>query len=340
MSKKRQQYKAMKKKQRRKKIALWILTPILVLLIGATTYATYLHNKAGQMMEEAYQPIDRKKDNDKAEEKTNPKVDNTSILFIGVDDSNVRGFNSGARSDALMVATFNQQSKSIKLLSIPRDSYVYIPEVGKKDKITHAHAYGGVEATIETVEELLQIPIDYYVKMNFNAFVDVVDALGGIEFDVPFDLSEMDSNDRKNAIQLKAGLQTLNGEETLALARTRKRDSDIERGKRQQEIMKAIIKKGLSIGAITKYDDVMEAVGNNMATDLTFKDVKSFFDYATAGTSLDIENLTLSGKNSYIGSVYYYQLDEDELNLTRQILKSHLGTLTTTDDTSKEKSNG
>ena len=66
----------------------------------------------------------------------------------------------------------------------------------KRDKITHAHVYGGTEGTIETVEELFDIPVDYFFKLNFNAFIDVVDALGGIMVDVPITVSEMDSNDR------------------------------------------------------------------------------------------------------------------------------------------------
>lgn len=337
MSVNRQQYKNKKRKNRRRRVTLWVLTPILALVLGATSYGAFLYNKAHSVMNDSYQPIER--NNDKQEDKTEEDIENTSILFIGVDDSDSRNFNSGARSDALVLATFNEKAKSIKLLSIPRDSYVYIPERGKEDKITHAHAFGGPAATIETVEELFDIPIDYYVRMNFNAFIDVVDALGGVEVEVPYDLSEMDSQDRKGAIKLTKGLQELNGEEALALARTRKHDSDIQRGERQQEILKAIINKALSAKGITKYADVIEAVGDNMATDLSFDDLKSFFDYAVAGTSLQIETLSIKGENSYIGGVYYYQLDDSELKLTKQLLKSHLGTLTTQENKEEDYTN-
>lgn len=337
MSINRQHYKTMRKKKRRKRVTLWILTPIFVLVLGATSYGAFLYNKAHSVMDDSYQPVER--NTEKRVAKADPKMDNTSVLFIGVDDSNTRNYDSGSRSDALMLATFNEKAKSIKLVSIPRDSYVYIPEVDKEDKITHAHAFGGPAATIETVEELFDIPVDYYVKMNFNAFIDVVDALGGIEVDVPYELSEMDSEDRKNAIHLEEGFQELDGEEALALARTRKKDSDIERGKRQQEILKAIINKAVSAKGVTKYADVIEAVGDNLTTDLSFNDMKSFIDYLTAGTSLQIETLSLKGENSYIGSVYYYQLDQAELDLTKQLLKSHLGTLTTSDTQSEDNTN-
>lgn len=333
MSTNRQSYKAMKKRKRRKKRLLWILTPILILGLGVSAYSAFLYNKAHSVMEDSYTPVDR--NDSKRDTSVNPKVDNVSVLFIGVDDSDTRNFKSGARSDALMLATFNEKAKSVKLLSIPRDSYVYVPEIKRNDKITHAHAFGGPVATIDTVEELFDIPIDYYVKMNFNAFIDVVDALGGIEVDVPYALSEMDSKDNKNAIKLKPGLQELDGEEALALARTRKKDSDIERGKRQQEILKAIINKAISVKGVTKYADVIEAVGNNLATDLSFNEMKSFIDYAVAGTNLQIETLNLTGKDTYIKGVYYFELDEDDLNQTKQILKSHLGTLTTAEDDSE-----
>src|SRR6185437_5621524 len=90
------------------------------------------------------------------EAKVEPKNDNVSILFIGVDDSDARHQGDrNSRSDALLVATLNLENKSVKLVSIPRDSYVYIPKVGYRDKINHAHAFGGTQATIETVEGLL-----------------------------------------------------------------------------------------------------------------------------------------------------------------------------------------
>jgi polyisoprenyl-teichoic acid--peptidoglycan teichoic acid transferase len=331
MSHERRSHKKQKKRLRRKRLVTFILLPILFLTLSATAYGAFLYNKAQTVMSESFTPVDR----EKSREKVDPKEENTSILFIGVDDSNVRNFDSGSRSDALMLATFNEKRKSVKLLSIPRDSYVYIPELGYEDKITHAHANGGVVSTIETVEGLLDIPIDYYVKMNFNAFIDVIDALDGIEVEVPYAISEMDSKDRRNAINLEPGYQDLNGEEALALARTRKQDNDIERGKRQQEIIKAMMKKSVSAKGITKYADVIEAVGDNMTTDLSFSEMKSFIDYAVEGNGVNIETLSLAGSDAYIDSVYYYQLDEEDLDNVKESLSKHLelsGAMNTADN--------
>ncbi|WP_286229686.1 LCP family protein [Neobacillus mesonae] len=320
MSINRQSYiQTQKKKKRRLKRWVWLVAPILILLLGAGVYAGTLYKKAESVMNKSYKPIERET------ARVKPlTIDKTSILFIGVDDSDKRKKNGPARSDALMLATFNKADKSVKLLSIPRDSYVHIPEKDIYTKINHAHAYGGVKLTLETVEELLDVPVDYYVKMNFNAFIDVVNALDGITVDVPYTFSEQDSKDRAKAITLEKGEQHLDGEQALAFARTRKKDSDIQRGERQQQIMKAIISKAASVKSLGNYTGVMEAVGKNMETDLTFDQMKSFLGYLQAGNNLNIETLSLAGEDSYINRVYYYQLDQTKLEETKKILQDHL----------------
>lgn len=310
-----------KKRGTSKLITTLKVTAILItsVLICIATYFVYLAKEAEYAANNAFEEVERES---KREAKVEPLNDNVSILFIGIDDSEERGQGeTGSRSDALVLATLNNKQKSIKLVSIPRDSYVEIPYVGRKDKITHAHSFGGTLATIETVEELFDIPIDYYVRMNFNAFIEVVDALGGVEVEVPYDILELDENDNRT-IDLKEGLQQLNGRETLALARTRKLDSDLERGKRQQEILKAIISKAASASALTKYDDVIEAVGENMKTDMTFKEMTGLISYLSQGVPA-MESLYLEGADSWVGG-YYYILNEQSLIDIQQILQSHL----------------
>lgn len=308
-----------RRKKRRRKIFFFFTIPLLALVLGTTTYGALLMKKAASVVDQSYEQIDRD-----SNIKVNPKKDNIAILFLGVDDSDVRGFQDGSRTDAMMLATFNAKEKSVKMLSIPRDSYVFIPSKGVNSKINHAHAWGGVKSSIETVEQLLGIDIHYYVKMNFNAFIEVVDALNGIKVEVPYEVTEFNSKDEHDQIHLKPGLQHLNGEEALALARTRKLDNDIERGKRQQEIVKAIIKKSLSVSSITKYTDVMEAVGDNMALNISFNELTAFFNYATAGTNLEIDSLNIEGEDMYINGAYYYKLNEQSLEETKLILQNHL----------------
>ena len=293
-------------------------------LICVTAYGVYLTKKAEHAVNSAYEVVENREVSEKREVKVEPLKDNVSILFVGIDDSETRGQGAeGSRSDALMLATLNNKTKTIKLLSIPRDSYVYIPYVGYKDKINHAHAYGGTLASIETIEELLDIPVDYYVRMNFNAFIEVVDALGGIEAEVPYIITgEKDEFDR-NTVSLQPGLQTLNGQQALALARTRKQDNDIERGKRQQEILKAIALQAAKPSSILKYDDVIDAVADNMKTNMTFNEMKSFLSYLSSGMPR-IDSLGIEGADDWSTGVYYYKLNDDSLEETKQILQNHL----------------
>ena len=308
------------------------------MLICVTAYGVYLSKKAEHAADTAFEKLEDRSTPELREAKVEPNDDNVSILFVGVDDSEKRGQGAdNSRSDALLLATLNNKTKTVKLLSIPRDSYVYIPYVGYNDKITHAHAYGSTLATVETVEELFDIPVDYYFRLNFEAFIDIVDALGGVEVDVPYKLNELDEHD-KRTVKLQPGLQELNGSEALAFARTRKLDSDIERGKRQQEVIKAIADKASSFKSITKYDDILEAVGNNMKTDMSFSEMKSFFSYLTKGMPR-IDTLNIKGYDDTSTGTYYYKLDEDSLEETKQILQSHLGlNLDSTDLTSTDSS--
>src|SRR5690606_2752817 len=192
------------------------------------------------------------------------------------------------------------------------------------DKITHAYALEGPSSTIESVEELLEVPVDYYVRMDFQAFIEVVDSLGEIEAEVPYDLEEKDEHDIHGAIVLKEGLQELNGSEALALARTRHYDNDIERGKRQQMLIESIMDKALSATSITKYGSVIDAIGDNMRTNLTFRDMQSFFEYAKNGKP-DIDTLSLEGYDDMSTGIYYWQLDDESLLEVQDILQSHLG---------------
>lgn len=314
-----------KKKKKESGGCLWkILLVVLILLLAfGGGYIYYLFHSGKKAAENAYVENSRTK-SELRDESVQPLTDNISIMIVGIDDSEKRSQGEGnSRSDALLVATLNNKDKSIKLVSIPRDSYVYIPTVGYKDKITHAHAYGGIDATRETVEGLLNVPIDYYFRVNFDAFIEIVDALGGVTVDVPYEINELDEND-KRTVHLMPGTQEVNGREALALARTRHQDSDVERGKRQQMILEAIASKATSVTSFTKYDKVLAAVGNNMQTDMTFDEMKSLFAYLQNGMP-DIDSLSLKGSDDMSSGIYYYLLQDDSLLETRQTLQKHLG---------------
>src|SRR5699024_7227518 len=136
-------------KKRRLKKRVFILLFIFILLLGALAYGAYLYFEAQSAFTGSFENDGREKSSLR-EEAVNTKLDNVSVLIIGVDSSEEREQEVPGRTDAMIFATLNKDSKSVKLVSIPRDSLVYIPEVGYETKINHAHAHGGTTAAIDT----------------------------------------------------------------------------------------------------------------------------------------------------------------------------------------------
>ncbi|MED4652927.1 LytR family transcriptional regulator [Bacillus pseudomycoides] len=331
------------KKKGKKKTKIIISVLLLFLIIGGS-YTWFLVNKASSAVFNAAHDLARGDKSDLRDKAVKPISNNVSVLIMGVDESDVRGKEYGAaiRTDAMLLATFNKDSKTVKLLSIPRDTYTYIPIEKKMDKITHAHAFGsakngkagGPQASIDAVEDLLHVPVDYFVKFNFKSFIKIVDDLGGIEVDVPVEFTEQDSNDNAGAIHLKKGVQKLNGEEALALARTRHIDSDAMRGQRQQLVIEAILKKLTNIDSVTKVGNIIDHINGQFVTNLTFDDMLSFYKY---GSDSSLEKLQINGKDCYMsagdkecgrasdgGTYYYVPVEKDLDDLTKQ-LRTHLG---------------
>ncbi|MDP7993156.1 LCP family protein [Bacillus sp. MHSD_36] len=348
------------KPKKSKKKAKIIISVILFFLIIGGGYTWFLVNKASSAVRNAAHDLARGDKSDLRDKAVKPITNNVSVLIMGVDESDVRGkeYGEAIRTDALLLATFNKDSKTVKLLSIPRDTYTYIPVEKKKDKITHAHAYGstkngkkgGPQASIDAVEKLLNVPVDYFVKFNFKSFMKIVDDLGGIEVDVPVEFTEQDSNDNADAIHLKKGVQKLNSEEALALARTRHIDSDAMRGQRQQLVIEAILHKLTSVGSVTKVGNIIDDINGQFVTNLTFDDMLSFYKY---GSDAEIEKLQLQGDDCYMekgddtcsksaggGRTYYYNPDKKELAKVTNDLRTHLGlpAYTKTDSDSKKTS--
>jgi polyisoprenyl-teichoic acid--peptidoglycan teichoic acid transferase len=283
-----------RKKSRKKRVIRNILLIVILLLLIPAAYAGYLYVKAGNLANDSYQDDGRDKSSLR-NSAVDPAEDSVSVLFIGSDSSEKReDENIGKRSDTMILATFNKDEKSIKMLSVPRDTYTYVPYLERNTKI-NASYNGGPTATVEAVEELMQVPVDYYVDVNFEAFISVVNALDGVTVDVPYELEEMNSKDEKGAIHLQPGVQTLNGEEALALARTRKQDNDFARSERQQQIIKAMMDKATDLSSVLKYSDLLEAVGSNMQTNMTFDEMKSFVSYGV-NHNLSMETIELEGQ--------------------------------------------
>lgn len=323
-----------KKHSKRKTIILIILAVVLVLAGSGAAYGYILSKKLQTVTNHAQNKLSRGNKSDLRAEQVDPVKDDFSILFMGIDKRK----NEPSRSDALVLATFNHTTNKVHMVSIPRDSKVQIIDpTHTRDygisKITHAHAYGdannnqGADYTIATVENLFQVPVDYYVQVDFNAFVKIINALGGVEMNVPVALRTQNSKDKtgKDAIVLKPGKQLLNGEQALSLVRNRKSPGaggDFGRGKRQMAMIEAIVKKSAQLSSVTKYSNVVDSLDKNFETNLTFGQLLSLRKYA--GSLSEIKSMQLKGTDDMSSGIYYYALDDDYLNKVRSDLKEQL----------------
>ncbi|EEL70682.1 Transcriptional regulator, LytR [Bacillus mycoides] len=296
-------------------------TLFFISLLGGT----YIYSQFYNFSDKTYRELERGRKSMKREHKISPLKDNISILIMGEDNSETREgeYGKNARSDALMVATINKETAAINLLSIPRDTRVYIPIKAKEDKIAHAHAFGGIDSTIDTVEKFLDIPVDYYIKFNFDSFLSLIDTIGGIDVDVPVTFTEQDSQDQADAIHLEKGYQHLNGEQALALTRTRHIDNDFMRGQRQLLVIEAIGNKILTMNSLSKFNSILDTVSPHMSTNLSTTDM-----FSIAKTMMDhspnINKRQIKCNDKYIDGIYYAQPDKESVQQISKDLKQEL----------------
>ena len=298
----------------------------LVLVVVPIIFAIILLKSSQGAFESSFNDSDSSRKSNIRDSKVNPSKDPISILFLGIDDNSGREKNGQtaekSRTDAMILSTFNADKEQIRMLSIPRDTISYIPKVGYYDKITHAHAYGGPTASMDSVEATLDLPVDYYVRINMEAFVDAVDELGGIKYDVPYNINEPNTNDT-GKIKVKKGYQNLNGDEALAVARTRHQDSDLKRGQRQMDLIKKLFAKAQKADSFNKLDDVVEIVGKNAKHNLSYDEIKVL---ATSYLKDDIKikRSQLEGDDDYLNGIYYYNPDIKNILSTTNMLRSDL----------------
>lgn len=232
-----------------------------------------------------------------------------TILLMGIDSTDdVLSKNAIANGDTLILITFNPKTLNATMLSIPRDSYVPIAcwSGRPENKITHAAAYGN-DCMINTIENYLDVNIDYYAKINFKGLVKLVNAVGGVEVDVPKELCTDDSS-RGGVVCIKEGHQTLMGEEALVFARNRKQlaNGTFGREAHQQEIIKALIDKIKNIKDVTKFIEILNTVSDNLDTNLTTKQILSFYNVAK-----DIIKKSLSSDEAELINIQQLFLDGD-----------------------------
>lgn len=322
------------KRKKKKSIFRKILLLLLLIAIGCAIYFGYMFYKTYQAANESYQELERGEKSNLREEAVQLSNDPVSILFIGVE--NYSSGNAGGRTDSILVGTFNPDDQTMKLLSIPRDARVEIPGKERKAKINSAYGSGGIETTIETVENLLDIPIDYYATVNFNGFKEIIDEVGGVKVEVPFDFWEYTDNHPREKVYFKEGPMSLDGEEALAYARMRKRDprGDFGRNDRQKQIVMSTIDSLFKPNNLLKIDDVSKHIGENVETNIRVSEGLAFANKYKNFNSKDIDQITLEGTDSTIGGAYYFIPGEESLQEVQTELKQHLDQDASSDNTS------
>ncbi|MEH7886727.1 LytR family transcriptional regulator [Bacillus sp. JJ1609] len=299
--------------KKKKWIRILIVSFLLVIsAIGIYSYSIY--KSFNETVTTMHEPISREKSEKRSKPITLEKKEPFSVLMLGVDE---RDGDKG-RSDTMIVLTVNPNLNSVKMLSIPRDTRTEIIGKNKLDKINHAYAFGGVEMSMDTVENFLDIPLDYYLQINMEGFRDIVDAVGGVT--VHNDLSF-----KYGGYDFPEGQIKLNGEKALAFSRMRYEDprGDFGRQYRQREIIRAVIREGASLSSLGNYEEILAALGGNIKTNLTFGEMYNIqAKYKEAGKK--IEQIELKGTGGKIDGIYYYQVDEAEKQRVQEELRAHL----------------
>ena len=304
----------MRAEQKKKKRKWLRITGIIFLLlfIGVGAYLFSIYQSLTNAVDTMHEPIVR-------EREPRPEVFKESepftALMLGVDE---REGDKG-RSDTIIVLAVNPEKQSVKMLSIPRDILTEIVGRGTEDKINHAYAFGGVEMSMDTVENFLDIPIDYYLKVNMEGFQDIVDAVGGITVNNNLEFTE-------GNFHFAEGNIDLDGREALAFVRMRKQDpqGDFGRQTRQRQVIQGVINKGASLGSLTKFDNIFEALGSNVKTNITFDEMVDIQgNYRSAAGN--IEQMKVEATGQYINGVSYQLISDEEKLRIQTELKDHLG---------------
>lgn len=231
------------------------------------------------------------------QEESNPsgKAPDAFVLYIsGIDTYG--GITARSRSDVNILAVVNMDAGTILMVSTPRDYYVdFSVTGGQKDKLTHAGIYG-VEASMDALQRLYDVQIDYYLKVNFTGFVDIIDALGGIEVYSEYDFTV------ENIRDYQKGYNQVSGIEALAFARERYSfaSGDYQRGKNQMEVIRAVIQKCTSTAVLKNFRQIMDGIAGSFESNMPSSQVYSLVSrQLNRGTQWQITTYSVEGANSY-----------------------------------------
>ncbi|MEW6080203.1 MAG: LCP family protein [Bacillota bacterium] len=304
---------ARRKKRSRYKNLIWVILAFtaiasaVAVVVAANSLYTFMTGIATE--EEVEMPIPG------AGERIN-------VLVLGLDGGVNGKYTFGAqRTDTMMLLSLDPEMGSTGILSIPRDTRVQIPGRPAYEKINHAHAYGGAQLAVDTIADFLDVPIHYFVRMDFQGFVEIVDALGGVEMVIERDMVYSDP-EQDLYINIKAGQQVLDGKEALQFVRYREyTDADIGRVKAQQRFIDALLAKFFSTRNVLKLPSLASDMSKYIDTNLQSKEILSFVGFVGQIERSGIKMGMIPGKDAVITdggyTLSYWVADQAE---TRRIV--------------------
>lgn len=296
----RLQAAALKRSGRRRPIGLYVLTSALAVIvlicvglsvvlasIGPGTLLALRDRWLGRNLQETVATIGQVAQVMVTEQDVWPAPDNgrVTILLLGI-DARDKLKEGASRTDVMTLVTIDPISKTAAMLSIPRDLYVPLPGYNEQQRINTAYFWGEVNGlpgggpgfAEETVTYNFGIPLQRYAVIDFEGFKQIVDAVGGVEIDVPQEIVDYEyptPDYRTEVLQIPAGRIHMDGELALKYVRTRHGDSDFGRLQRQQQVMLAIRDKAVSLGSINRVPEVLNAISDSLQTDLTLPEILS-----------------------------------------------------------------
>ena len=309
------------KKNSVSRIVFKVVLVFLTLFVVAGGYVAWqVYSDLRSTTDEMYKPVEAQEQHTSRQERpldVDKGEDPFSVLIMGVDTDGPD--NMSGRSDTLMLLTINPNTEKTSIVSIPRDTYTEIVGHGTMDKINHAYAFGGTSMTVNSVQKLFDIPVDYYVSVNMEGMQQIVDAVGGIDIVPPLTFSQ-------GEYTFVEGQTThMDGPKALAYSRMRKNDpsGDYGRQHRQRQVIEATMQSVASLDSVMNYRSILGAMSTNMRTNMSFEDMMDMFNNYRSSVS-DVEQLQLSGSGTMMNGVYYEIIPDEEIARVQEHLKSEL----------------
>lgn len=336
----KQEKKQIKKKSKKRfrvlKIFLFI---ILILILAVGGFVVYSGCKNGWGLSNMIATVVGH------DQETLKNLEELRVLVLGVSTDT-----SAVLTDTIMVASYNPKTQKASLLSIPRDTFV-----GKSE--ANANSYNKINALYQTsidkilsaVNDLTGLDLQYYVVVDTEALIKLVDTIGGVEFDVPIDMDYDDSSQDLH-IHLKAGVQLLDGEKAENLVRFRHNnngtsypasygDNDVGRMRTQREFITQVVKQTIQLKNITKIGEIVDIAYQYVETNVTLSVLKDYIPYALEFNTENIQTGSLPGTNEKIKGLWFFKANKTETKeLVSQMFESEQvedsGEGTTVEDTS------